>query len=192
MMFVRRRCDAGMNSIVVWFVVPESRARFQGRGSVVTCGWFRLVILDLGDVPGKEARRIISSWWYRFRRTVEDGPRADGDFRRGVYAIVRRVSLELNGAAEWSRVSEDGTSAPQRDQRKSPASAYSVANESQFRRQPLIRLDFRKFSLMFIVYVCLYSRLEATGRPLLTDFAYGFSPVVEEVRAGLCDRRRWL
>lgn len=39
----------------------------QGRG-------FGLVILDLGDVPAKSAKRIITSWWYRFRRTLEATP----------------------------------------------------------------------------------------------------------------------
>src|SRR6266498_4157145 len=39
-------------------------------------GGFGLVLLDLGDVPAKSARRIISSWWYRFRRTLEATPTA--------------------------------------------------------------------------------------------------------------------
>src|SRR5262245_27210514 len=39
-------------------------------------GGFGLVILDLGDIQAKEARRIISSWWYRFRRVVENTPTA--------------------------------------------------------------------------------------------------------------------
>src|SRR6266498_2143699 len=39
-------------------------------------GGFGLVVLDLGDVPPQEARRIISSWWYRFRRVVENTPTA--------------------------------------------------------------------------------------------------------------------
>jgi recombination protein RecA len=39
-------------------------------------GGFGLVALDLGDVQAKEARRIISSWWYRFRRVVENTPTA--------------------------------------------------------------------------------------------------------------------
>jgi len=39
-------------------------------------GGFGLVVLDLGDVQAKEARRIISSWWYRFRRVVENTPTA--------------------------------------------------------------------------------------------------------------------
>jgi hypothetical protein len=39
-------------------------------------GGFGLVVLDLGDIQTKEARRIISSWWYRFRRVVENTPTA--------------------------------------------------------------------------------------------------------------------
>jgi hypothetical protein len=39
-------------------------------------GGFGLVVLDLGDVQAKEARRIISSWWYRFKRVVENTPTA--------------------------------------------------------------------------------------------------------------------
>jgi hypothetical protein len=39
-------------------------------------GGFGLVVLDLGDIQAKEARRIISSWWYRFRRVVENTPTA--------------------------------------------------------------------------------------------------------------------
>jgi len=37
-------------------------------------GGFGRVMLDLGDVPTKDAKRIISSWWYRFRRTLESTP----------------------------------------------------------------------------------------------------------------------
>ncbi len=77
---------------------------FKATDLLLHAGGFGLVILDLGDVAGKEARRIISSWWYRFRRTVEDRPT--------VLAVISEeactrscaaVTLELNGAAEWSR-----------------------------------------------------------------------------------------
>jgi len=47
---------------------------FKATDLLLHAGGFGLVILDLGDVPAKDARRIISSWWYRFRRTVEDRP----------------------------------------------------------------------------------------------------------------------
>ena len=39
-------------------------------------GGFGLVVLDLGDIQAREARRIISSWWYRFKRVVENTPTA--------------------------------------------------------------------------------------------------------------------
>lgn len=47
---------------------------FKATDLLLQGGGFGLVLLDLGDVAGKEARRIISSWWYRFRRTVEKTP----------------------------------------------------------------------------------------------------------------------
>jgi hypothetical protein len=44
---------------------------FKATDLLLQAGGFGLVILDLGDVPAKTAKRIISSWWYRFRRTLE-------------------------------------------------------------------------------------------------------------------------
>jgi hypothetical protein len=35
-------------------------------------GGFGLVALDLGDVPISYTNRIVSSWWYRFRHTIEN------------------------------------------------------------------------------------------------------------------------
>jgi hypothetical protein len=39
-------------------------------------GGFGLVVLDLGDVRAKDSRRIIWSWWHRFKRVVENSPTA--------------------------------------------------------------------------------------------------------------------
>lgn len=47
---------------------------FKAADLLLQGGGFGLVVLDLGDVPAPEARRIISSWWYRFRRVVENKP----------------------------------------------------------------------------------------------------------------------
>ena len=47
---------------------------FKATDLLLQGGGFGLVLLDLGDIAGKDARRIISSWWYRFRRTVENTP----------------------------------------------------------------------------------------------------------------------
>src|SRR6478672_10390962 len=50
----------------------ELEHAFKATDLLLHAGGFGLVILDIGDVPAKDARRIISSWWYRFRRTVEN------------------------------------------------------------------------------------------------------------------------
>lgn len=77
---------------------------FKATDLLLHAGGFGLVILDMGDVAGKDARRIISSWWYRFRRTVEDRPTvltviSEEACTRSCAALT----LELKGAAEWSR-----------------------------------------------------------------------------------------
>ena len=67
-------------------------------------GGFGLVVLDMADVAGKDARRIISSWWYRFRRTVENTSTAIVVMAEESCArSCASLTLELNGAAEWSR-----------------------------------------------------------------------------------------
>lgn len=75
---------------------------FKATDLLLHAGGFGLVILDLGDVPGKDVRRIISSWWYRFRRTVESKPTAI--VVMSAEACTRSCSLltlELSGCAEW-------------------------------------------------------------------------------------------
>jgi recombination protein RecA len=47
---------------------------FKAADLLLQGGGFGLVLLDLGEVPSQDARRIISSWWYRFRRVVENTP----------------------------------------------------------------------------------------------------------------------
>jgi hypothetical protein len=76
---------------------------FKATDLLLHAGGFGLVILDLGDVAGKDARRIISSWWYRFRRTVEDRPTvltviSEEACTRSCAALT----LELKGVPEWS------------------------------------------------------------------------------------------
>jgi len=74
---------------------------------VLHAGGFGLMVLDLGDVAGKDVRRIISSWWYRFRRTVENT--ATAIIVMAEESCVRScasLTLELNGFAEWSRTAD--------------------------------------------------------------------------------------
>jgi hypothetical protein len=77
---------------------------FKATDLLLHAGGFGLVILDIGDVAGKDARRIITSWWYRFRRTVENRPTSilvisEEACTRSCAALT----LELHGTGEWSR-----------------------------------------------------------------------------------------
>ena len=88
---------------------------FKATDLLLHAGGFGLVILDIGNVAVKDTRRIISSWWYRFRHTVEDRPTvimvvSEEASTRSSAALT----LELNGAAEWSRAAESSAVAPGR------------------------------------------------------------------------------
>lgn len=80
-------------------------------------GGFGVVALNLGDVPAKVVRRIITSWWFRFRRAIENTPTALIVITP--VACVRSCAtmvLELhNEVSVWSRplalVSENGNRA---------------------------------------------------------------------------------
>ena len=81
---------------------------FKATDLLLQGGGFGLVLLDLGDVPANSAKRIISSWWYRFRRTLEPTPTAlvviaEDSCVRSCAALA----LELRGEISlWSSTSE--------------------------------------------------------------------------------------
>jgi len=75
---------------------------FKATDLLLHAGGFGLVILDMGDVPGKDARRIISSWWYRFRRTVENKPTAIVVISaESCTRSCAALTVELEGMTEW-------------------------------------------------------------------------------------------
>jgi len=49
---------------------------FKATDLLLHSGGFGLVALNLADVPPIRVRRIISSWWFRFRRALENTPTA--------------------------------------------------------------------------------------------------------------------
>jgi len=77
---------------------------FKATDLLLHAGGFGVVVLDLADVAVKDVKRIISSWWHRFRRTVENKPvtvvvlAADSCVRS-----CAALSLELKGTPEWTR-----------------------------------------------------------------------------------------
>jgi hypothetical protein len=47
---------------------------FKATDLLLQSGGFGLVVLNLADVAAKYTSRIITSWWFRFRRTIENTP----------------------------------------------------------------------------------------------------------------------
>jgi hypothetical protein len=75
---LKTAAQAGMDfDRLLWIRCAASiEHAFKATDLLLQGGGFGLIMLDLGDVLGPQARRIISSWWYRFRRVVEDKPTA--------------------------------------------------------------------------------------------------------------------
>ena len=75
---------------------------FKATDLLLQAGGFGLVMLDLGDVPAQSAKRIISSWWYRFRRTLETTPTALMVIAEDSCVGSRAaLGLELKGEIRW-------------------------------------------------------------------------------------------
>jgi hypothetical protein len=105
---------------------------FKATDLLLHAGGFGLVILDIGDVAAKDARRIISSWWYRFRRTVENRPTAIVVIsEEACTRSCAAVTLQLHGTAAWSRNLLNFNSVNVNRCRP----FWPVLNESQFRAQ---------------------------------------------------------
>jgi hypothetical protein len=45
---------------------------FKAADLLLQSGGFGVVALDLSDISARDVRRIISSWWFRFRRAIEN------------------------------------------------------------------------------------------------------------------------
>ena len=47
---------------------------FKAVDLILHAGGFGFIALNLCNVPAKTVRRVISSWWFRFRRAIENTP----------------------------------------------------------------------------------------------------------------------
>ena len=100
---------------------------FKAADLLLQGGGFGLVLLDLGDVPPQQARRIISSWWYRFRRVVENTPTAfivitqDSCVRScAALALEMRKEKDIWTSVNCSPISPDSWSPVTQSQRPRP------------------------------------------------------------------------
>lgn len=105
---------------------------FKATDLLLQAGGFGVVMLDLADVPAKSAKKIISSWWYRFRRTLEATQTvllviAEESCVRSCAALA----LELKGEMwVWSSANQNEISQTQNEisQTKRPVKALARGN----------------------------------------------------------------
>jgi recombination protein RecA len=102
--------EAGMNlERLLWIrCAANVEHAFKATDLLLQGGGFGIVILDIGDVVGKDARRIISSWWYRFRRVVENTPTAfvviaEDSCVRSCASLALKLNREVD---VWSSVNQ--------------------------------------------------------------------------------------
>src|SRR5438093_13359187 len=70
-------------------------------------GGFGFIVLNLADTPAKTLRRIISTWWFRFRRAIENTPT--------VLVVTTPVSCVRSCAAMALELKNEGVAWPSAD-----------------------------------------------------------------------------
>ena len=109
---------------------------FKATDLLLQSGGFGLVALNLADVAAKYTRRIITSWWFRFRRAIENTPTAlvvitPEPCIRSCAGLVLEVK---NEGAVWpnrvSLVSENNDAKLIRDSREALMTNLSLVTES--------------------------------------------------------------
>jgi hypothetical protein len=86
---------------LLWVRCSGSLERaFKATDLLLQSGGFGLVVLNLADVAAKYTRRIITSWWFRFRRALEN--------TTTVLVVVTPVSCTRSCAALVLEVKNEG------------------------------------------------------------------------------------
>src|SRR2546421_2136584 len=70
-------------------------------------GGFGFIVLNLADMPAKTLRRIVSTWWFRFRRAIENTPT--------VLAVATPVACVRSCAAMALELKNEGAVWPRAD-----------------------------------------------------------------------------
>ncbi|MCM3872131.1 MAG: DNA recombination/repair protein RecA [Pyrinomonadaceae bacterium] len=108
--------EAGLNlERLLWIrCAANVEHAFKATDLLLQGGGFGIVVLDIGDLVGADARRIISSWWYRFRRVVENTPTAllviaEDSCVRSCASLALKLNREVD---VWSSVSQTSFNRP--------------------------------------------------------------------------------
>lgn len=97
---------------------------FKASDLLLQGGGFGFVVLDIGNVPSQDAKRIISSWWYRFRRTVENTPTVFLVIAEDAAArSCASLTLKMNRVSDaWASIGRGSSTSTTQD----PTHAYLI------------------------------------------------------------------
>ncbi|MFN2578505.1 MAG: hypothetical protein ABR607_12530 [Pyrinomonadaceae bacterium] len=86
-------------------------------------GGFGFIVLNLADMPAKILRRIVSTWWFRFRRAIENTPT--------VLAVATPIACARSCAAMALELKKERTVWPSADAflAEEPKRALTAKNE---------------------------------------------------------------
>lgn len=76
---------------LLWIRCTDAIQALKSADLLVHSGGWGVVVLDLGDVPSKMMQKLPISYWYRFRRAVENTPAA--------FVVLEREPFVKNCAA---------------------------------------------------------------------------------------------
>jgi len=120
---------------------------FKATDLLLHAGGFGVVVLDLGDIEGKAARRIITSWWYRFRRAIEHKPTSVVVIsEEACTRSCATLTLELNGSGTWVEASGPSTSLWANESNVLPMPHLSLNTHPHVTHAKLLRLNSIKLN----------------------------------------------
>jgi hypothetical protein len=136
---------AGVNfDHLLWVRCNNNLERaFKSTDLLLHGGGFGVIALSLADMPARILRRIISTWWFRFRRAIEDTPT--------VLLVMTPVACARSCAAMALELKHEGASwpattafvtpeekpAPRPDERAAKHLSLVIADEPDMHRSDL-------------------------------------------------------
>jgi hypothetical protein len=98
---------------------------------LIQSGGFGLIVIDLGDIPAEQARRIPLTSWFRFRRAVENTPTillviARDSCAKTCASLVLQMKAEAKKSGQWAVESGQKKAAGEREVSEKSHGSVSV------------------------------------------------------------------
>lgn len=143
--------QAGINSErLLWIRCANNLEHaFKATDLLLQGGGFGLVMLDLGDIAAKDAKRIISSWWYRFRRILESTPTVMIVIAEESCAkSCASLALELKQEKGWWSANSERLAESEFTSRSRPPASRRSSGKNAHTLSAVRRLESRELNLI--------------------------------------------